>query len=108
MSLRTYASVVVARATQRFAPTGLGVSRTPEDTQTDHHQKNRSGNCASPCPYRGCLCRHPGCLSNWLAALSVVRLDALVQFADIILLPWALRPAVVASVAGLLGDGLSR
>jgi hypothetical protein len=76
MSLRTYAYVVVARATRRFAPTGLGVSRTPEDIQTDHHQKNRSGSCASPCPYRGCLCRHPGCLSSWLAALSIVHLDA--------------------------------
>jgi hypothetical protein len=30
---------------------------------------------------------HPGCLSGWLAALSVVRLGPLVQFSDILLLP---------------------
>ena len=84
MSLRTYAYVVVARATQRFAPTGLGVSRAPEDTQADHHQKNRSGSCASSCPYGGCPGRHLGglsacgrhywayiCSSNLLLSVSV-------------------------------------
>src|ERR1700680_1582402 len=96
MRLRTVAYVVVARATQRFAPGGLGVSRAPEDTQTDHRHNNRSGKLASPCPYRGCLCRHPDCLSNWLAALSVVVRDGLVQFAEIILPPGAFRPAVIA------------
>src|SRR6267143_4580941 len=87
MSLRTYAYVVVARATQRFAPTGLGVSRAPEDTQADHHQKNRSGSCASSCPYGGCPGRHLGglsacgrhywayiCSSNLLLTVSVTAL----------------------------------
>jgi hypothetical protein len=63
-----------------FADTDLGVSGPPEDTQTGHHQKNKSGSHASPCPYRGCLCRHRGGLSSLVAALSVVHQDALFQF----------------------------
>jgi hypothetical protein len=51
------------RTTRRFALTGLGVGRTPEDTQTGRHQKHSSGSYASPCPYRGCPGRHLGGLS---------------------------------------------
>jgi hypothetical protein len=80
ITLRTLAHPIAVRATQRFADTDLGVSGPPEDTQTGHHQKNKSGSHASPCPYRGCLCRHRGGLSSLVAALSVVHQDALVQF----------------------------
>jgi hypothetical protein len=89
MRLRSCAYLVVARAAQRFAPTGLGVSRAPEDTQAHHYQKNRSDSFASPCRYCGCLYKHPGCPSRWQTTLSAVRLDALVEFTDIVLPPYA-------------------
>jgi hypothetical protein len=97
ITLRTLAHPIAVRATQRFADTDLGVRGPPEDTQTGHHQKNKSGSHASPCPYRGCLCRHHGGLSSLLAALSVVHQDALFQFTHIVLRSWTFCPDSVAA-----------
>src|SRR5882757_7309849 len=88
-TLRSLPHPLAVRATRGAADTGLGVSGAPEDTQTGHHQKNKSGSFATPCPCRGCLCRHGG-LSSLLAALSVVPRDALFHFGRTLYCDWGL------------------
>jgi hypothetical protein len=73
-------------------PYRSGSKRAREGPQAGHRQQNEPGSCASPCPYGGYLCRHPGGLPSSLAALSVVDRDAFFRFAHIILRPWTFCP----------------